>query len=82
MNTKLENLTFEGLREIKYFHACVLKSGLQLLKNGIKPNSDWTVTGTLARISDITGTPYKRSEVNKALLDISAWVKAKQKHRN
>ena len=78
VDAKNDHQVFATPDEIQYFQACVLKSGLKLLRNGIKPNANWTLTNTVATIGGITGRSYKRSEWEQALTDISAWIKARQ----
>jgi hypothetical protein len=60
------------------FQAIVLKSGLGLLAQGIKPNRAWTLKATLATAGRITGKTYPVSKASceKARADLQAWIDA------
>lgn len=68
--------TFCGEDATKLFQAAVLRSGLGLLKAGIKPNRSWTITGALKMATGYTGKKYKRTEIDKARADLQIWIGA------
>lgn len=69
-------IMFVGPDATNLYRAAVIKNGLRLLKQGIKPSRNWTLTKALAAATGYTGKTYKRSEADKAIADMTAWIDA------
>ena len=56
--------------------ALFIKSALKLIKVGIKPARHLTKTKLMAKAGEISGVKYKRNEIDKAIEDMDAIIKA------
>jgi hypothetical protein len=68
--------TFAGPDAVNYFRAATLRSGLGLLKVGIRPTRGLTVTRALKLVTEYTGKKYKRTEIDIARADLTVWIDA------
>ena len=59
---------------IRLFRAATVRSGLGLLKVGIRPAQGWTITKALNFTTALTGKRYKRTEIDKAMADLTVWI--------
>jgi hypothetical protein len=69
-------IMFAGPDAVRFFHAAALRSGLGLLKVGIKPARGWTITKALKMAGTYTGKQYKRTEIDRAMADMKIWIDA------
>jgi hypothetical protein len=65
---------FSGPDAVRLFQAMSLHAGLGLLKAGIKPTRDWTITKALHAAAQYTGKTYKRTEIDRARIDLKIWI--------
>lgn len=73
-NANGDAVCFNGPDAVRLYQAAALASGIGLLQKGIKPTRGWTMKAALAKATQITGKPYKRSEAAKAQADLRVWV--------
>jgi hypothetical protein len=66
--------TFVGSDATRLYAAVSLRSGLKLLKAGIKPNRAWSKTAALAAATRCTGKTYKLNAIDDAITDLSVWI--------
>lgn len=67
--------TITGKDGINCYAAAMLKGHLNLYKKcGMIPTRGFGITKMLARASDYTGQKYKKSEIDKAINDLDAFV--------
>lgn len=67
--------TFVGEDATRLFAATVLRGAIRLyVKSGIKVSSAYTPTAMAFAASGYTGKTYKRSQLDKALVDLSTWI--------
>lgn len=66
-------------KAIRGYQALVILSALGLLSKGIQPTSGYTKAATLKAASRFTGRAYKRSEIQRAIKDMSTWI---EEHRD
>lgn len=62
----------------RVYQAMVLRSALELLSKGIKPNSAYTLKATLKTASQLTGKPYKQRDLWVAYLDLTKWIEGQE----
>jgi hypothetical protein len=67
---------FAGPDAVMLFQATALRSGLGLLKVGIKPSRGWTITRALQMATSYSGKTYKRTEIDRAMADLKLWIDA------
>lgn len=67
---------FVGPDAMRLFQAVTLRSALGLLKAGIKPSRGWTMTKALQMATSYTSKPYKRTECDRAVADMTLWIEA------
>lgn len=72
--------TMDTPEDIKFFQACSLRGALRLQMQGMK-HSRMTNTQVRASVGKITGKKYKRTEDQRALDDINAWIKEQKAAR-
>lgn len=65
---------YEGRDAIELFRAATLKTALKLLSVGITPTHGFTMKRSLELTAQYTGQKYKRTEVQRAIADLTVWI--------
>lgn len=66
--------SFVGPDATNLFRAMTLKSALGLLSHGISPTRGLTMTKALKMVEYYSGQKYKRTEVARAIADLTTWI--------
>ena len=74
VNISNGGIMYAGPDAVRLFHAAALRSGIRLLKVGIKPSRGWTMTKALAMCAQYTGKKYKRTQADEAMADLTIWI--------
>lgn len=65
---------FAGAAAVDVFRAITLKSALKMTKVGLIPTRGFTLTKGLKMATQYTGKPYKRTQLDAALVDLQAVI--------
>jgi hypothetical protein len=68
---------FAGPDAVALYRAIALRSALRLyVETGLRANRAYTPTAMRAAASRITRKPYKRTELARAMADLTLWIDA------
>lgn len=65
---------FAGRDAIQLYRATMLRSAIKLATKRIQITRGLTMTKALAYASEYTGQKYKRTEAERAITDLTAWI--------